>query len=73
MVKDKNRKPTNSLADFHKKFKNYGFEEVKIMEGNIGYVDLRLFYPIQNDVKSKQVLKEMMSRLENAWVAAPKC
>ncbi|MEQ9592584.1 MAG: S41 family peptidase [Cyclobacteriaceae bacterium] len=64
ILKDKDSKPTNSIADFEKRFKNYGFEEVKIMDGNIGYIDLRLFYPIQNDVKSKQALKETMSQLE---------
>ncbi len=65
LVKDENSKPTNSIVDFDKRFKNYGIEEVKIMEGNIGYVDLRLFYPLQNDAKSKQVLQETMSQIED--------
>ncbi len=65
LVKDEDSKPTNSIVDIDKRFKNYGFEEVKIMEGNIGYIDLRLFYPLQNDAKSKLVLKETMAQLES--------
>ena len=65
LVKDENSKPTNSIVDFDKRFKNYGFETVKVLEGNIGYIDLRLFYPIANDTKSKEIVRQSMAALEN--------
>lgn len=66
LVKDAAKKPTNSLRDIHKRFKNYGFEESKILEGNIGYIDLRLFFPVNTDSKAKVVVKEIMSKMSNA-------
>ncbi len=27
---------------------NYGFNEVKILPGNVGYIDMRLFFPVQD-------------------------
>lgn len=39
---------------------NYGFEEVKILEGNIGYLDLRNFFPISG---ARKVAKEAMDKL----------
>ncbi|MEQ8362250.1 MAG: S41 family peptidase [Cyclobacteriaceae bacterium] len=61
--RDANDKPTNSLLDMHKRFKNYGFEESKILEGNIGYIDLRLFFPINTDTKAKIIVQEIMSEM----------
>ncbi len=66
LVKDASKKPINSLRDMHKRFKNYGFEESKILEGNIGYIDLRLFFPVNTDTKAKVVVKEIMSKMANA-------
>lgn len=63
--RDADKKPTNSLQDMHKRFKNYGFEETKILEGNIGYIDLRLFFPINTDAKAKGVVKEIMNQMTN--------
>ena len=60
------KKPINSLRDMHKRFKNYGFEESKILDGNIGYIDLRLFFPINTDSKAKVVVQEIMSEMAKA-------
>jgi tetratricopeptide (TPR) repeat protein len=35
------------LRTYERKKENYGFREVKIFAGNIGYLDLRLFEPIE--------------------------
>lgn len=61
--RDANNKPTNSLVDIHKRFKNYGFEETKILEGNIGYIDLRLFFPINTDHNAKKVVHKIMNQM----------
>ncbi|MCB0486859.1 MAG: S41 family peptidase [Cyclobacteriaceae bacterium] len=63
VVKGADDKPTNSISDFQSRFPNYGFQEVKVLDGNIGYIDIRIFFPVNNDPKSKETVRSSLAKL----------
>lgn len=51
-----------SPGDFFKSMDNYGFTKIELKEGNIGYVDIPVFFPIQMDAKAKDAVDAMMKK-----------
>ncbi len=54
-----------SPAEFFKTIENYGFTKIEIKDGNIGYVKMPVFFPIQMDAKAKDAADAMMKKFEN--------
>ncbi|MEP5610724.1 MAG: S41 family peptidase [Cyclobacteriaceae bacterium] len=62
---DKESAPAQpSVNEFLKSIENYGFTDVEILEGNIGYVKMPVFFPIQMDEKAKVAADDMMEKFQ---------
>ena len=53
-------------GNFFDQFKNYGFEKVEMLDGDIGYLDLTIFHPIQMKPEAATVAQESMQSLKDS-------
>lgn len=55
-----------SLGNFFEQFDDFGFSEVKMLEGNIGYLKLDIFYPTRLNGEAIKVANQSLESLSDA-------
>ena len=63
-TKPKTKKPSIKV-DFKGKWSNYGFQEIKVLDGNIGYLKISHFTNWKNFKEAKKVVTSSINSLKN--------
>lgn len=53
------------MQEFFNSLKNYGLDNSKVLDGNIGYMEIEIFYPLRMDAKAGDFAEKIMQKFKD--------